>query len=166
MFFYSIFQLMKTATIKELKDELGHYSREELLDYCLRMAKFKKENKELLTYLLFEASNEAHYIEGLKELIDERFSEINTSNYYHIKKSIRKILREIKKHLRYSKNKETAVELLIYFCQKLALMRPSMNRSIALQNIYQRQLILIRKTIKTLDEDLQYDYGVELDNLP
>tara|TARA_B100000963_G_C22554958_1_gene638614 strand:+ start:419 stop:892 length:474 start_codon:yes stop_codon:yes gene_type:complete len=157
---------MKTATIKELKDELGHYSREELLDYCLRMAKFKKENKELLTYLLFEASNEAHYIEGLKELIDERFSEINTSNYYYIKKSIRKILREIKKHLRYSKNKETAVELLIYFCQKLALMRPSMNRSIALQNIYQRQLILIRKTIKTLDEDLQYDYGVELDNLP
>ena len=157
---------MKTATIKELKDELGHYSREELLDYCLRMAKFKKENKELLTYLLFEASNEAHYVEGLKELIDERFSEINTSNYYYIKKSIRKILREIKKHLRYSKNKETAVELLIYFCQKLALMQPSMNRSIALQNIYQRQLILIRKTIKTLDEDLQYDYGVELDNLP
>ena len=157
---------MKTATIKELKDELGHYSREELLDYCLRMAKFKKENKELLTYLLLEASNEAHYIEGLKELIDERFSEINTSNYYYIKKSIRKILREIKKHLRYSKNKETAVELLIYFCQKLALMQPSMNRSIALQNIYQRQLILIRKTIKTLDEDLQYDYGVELDNLP
>ena len=157
---------MKTATIKELKDELGHYSREELLDYCLRMAKFKKENKELLTYLLFEASNEAHYIEGLKELIDERFSEINTSNYYYIKKSIRKILREIKKHLRYSKNKETAVELLIYFCQKLALMQPSMNRSIALQNIYQRQLALILKTIKTLDEDLQYDYGVELDNLP
>ena len=157
---------MKTATIKELKDELGHYSREELLDYCLRMAKFKKENKELLTYLLFEASNEAHYIEGLKELIDERFSEINTSNYYYIKKSIRKILREIKKHLRYSKNKETAVELLIYFCQKLALMQPSMNRSIALQNIYQRQLVLIRKTIKTLDEDLQYDYGVEIDNLP
>ena len=157
---------MKTATIKELKDELRHYSREELLDYCLRMAKFKKENKELLTYLLFEASNEAHYVEGLKELIDERFSEINTSNYYYIKKSIRKILREIKKHLRYSKNKETAVELLIYFCQKLALMQPSMNRSIALQNIYQRQLALIRKTIKTLDEDLQYDYGVELDNLP
>ena len=157
---------MKIATIKELKDELGHYSREELLDYCLRMAKFKKENKELLTYLLFEASNEAHYIEGLKELIDERFSEINTNNYYYIKKSIRKILREIKKHLRYSKNKETAVELLIYFCQKLALMQPSMNRSIALQNIYQRQLVLIRKSIKTLDEDLQYDYGVELDNLP
>ena len=157
---------MKTATIKELKDELEHYSRDELLNYCLRMAKFKKENKELLTYLLFEASNEAHYIEGLKELIDERFSEINTSNYYYIKKSIRKILREIKKHLRYSKNKETAVELLIYFCQKLALMQPSMNRSIALQNIYQRQLVLIRKTIKTLDEDLQYDYGVELDNLP
>ena len=157
---------MKTATIKELKDELGHFSKQELLEYCLRMAKFKKENKELLTYLLFEASNEAYFIEGLKEVIDQQFTQINTNNFYYIKKSIRKILREIKKHLRYSKNKETAVELLIYFCKKLAKMQPSMNNSIALRNIYERQLILIKKTIKTLDEDLQYDYGVELENLP
>ena len=45
-------------------------------------------------------------------------------------------------------------------------MQPSMHNSIALRNIYERQLILIKKTIKTLDEDLQYDYGVELENLP
>ena len=157
---------MKTATVKEIKEELNHYSREELLEYCLRMAKFKKENKELLTYLLFESSNEAFYIEGLKKIIDEQFDQINTNSYYYIKKSVRKILREIKKHIRYSKNKETAIELLIYFCKKLSSLNPSMNKSIALRNIYDRQLTLIKKDIKTLEEDLQYDYGVELEKLP
>ena len=157
---------MKTATIKEIKDELQHFSKEELLEFCLRLGKFKKENKELLTYLLFEASNEAYYVEGLKQSIDLQFEQVNTKTYYFIKKSVRKILREIKKHIRYSKNKETAVELLIYFCKKLASFNPSMNKSIALRNIYDRQMILINKTIKELDEDLQYDYRRELENLP
>ena len=48
---------MKTATVKEIKDELNHYSKEELLEYCLRMAKFKKENKELLEKMM-EISNQ------------------------------------------------------------------------------------------------------------
>ena len=157
---------MKTATIKEIKDELKHLSKEELLEFCLRMGKFKKENKELLTYLLFEASNEAYYIEGLKKTIDLQFEQVNTKTYYFIKKSVRKILRDIKKNIKYSKNKETAIELLIYFCKKLADFSPSMNNSIALRNIYDRQLIIIKKTIKELDEDLQYDYGRELENLP
>lgn len=157
---------MKTATVKEIKDELNHYSKEDLLEYCLRMAKFKKENKELLTYLLFEASNEAFYIEGIKKVVTVQFEEINTKSYYLIKKSVRKILREIKKHIRYSKNKETAVELLLFFCKKLATFNPSMNNSIALRNIYDRQLILIKKTVKELDEDLQYDFGLEIENLP
>lgn len=157
---------MKTATVKEIKDELQHFSKEELLEFCLRLGKFKKENKELLTYLLFEASNEAYYVEGLKQIIDLQFEQVNTKTYYFIKKSVRKILREIKKHIRYSKNKETAVELLIYFCKKLASFNPSMNKSIALRNIYDRQMILINKTIKELDEDLQYDYRRELENLP
>jgi len=157
---------MKTATVKEIKDELQHFSKEELLEFCLRLGKFKKENKELLTYLLFEASNEAYYVEGLKQTIDLQFEQVNTKTYYFIKKSVRKILREIKKHIRYSKNKETAVELLIYFCKKLASFNPSMNKSIALRNIYDRQMILINKTIKELDEDLQYDYRRELENLP
>jgi len=157
---------MKTATIKEIKDELKHLSKDELLEFCLRLGKFKKENKELLTYLLFEASNEAYYVEGLKQTIDLQFEQVNTKTYYFIKKSVRKILREIKKHIRYSKNKETTVELLIYFCKKLASFNPSINKSIALRNIYDRQMILINKTIKELDEDLQYDYRRELENLP
>ena len=53
---------MKTATIKELKQELSHKSSAELLEICLNLSKFKKENKELLTYILYEADYEEGYI--------------------------------------------------------------------------------------------------------
>ena len=50
---------MKAATVSQLKKELQHRNPDELLQLCLRLARFKLENKELLTYLLFEADNEA-----------------------------------------------------------------------------------------------------------
>ena len=78
---------------------------------------------------------------------------------------MRKILRNIKKHIRYSKNKETEVELLIYYCGKLNSFSPSIKRSTALINLYQRQLISIRKTVSSLHEDLQYDFGLQLEEL-
>ncbi len=49
---------MKAATVKQIKDELKHHSQEELIDLCLHLSKFKKENKELLSYLLYDANNE------------------------------------------------------------------------------------------------------------
>ncbi|HBS11973.1 MAG TPA: hypothetical protein DEO36_05420, partial [Flavobacteriaceae bacterium] len=107
---------MKTATVSQLKNELKYQSQEELLELCLQLSKFKKENKELLTYLLFEADDEDAFIQGVKEETSELFGQINTSSYFYIKKSVRKILRIIKKYIRYSKKKETEVELLLHFC--------------------------------------------------
>ena len=46
---------MKAATVHELKEELKHRSAAQLVELCNRLVRFKKENKELLTYLLFEA---------------------------------------------------------------------------------------------------------------
>lgn len=57
---------MKAASLKEIKQELKILTHSELVELCLHLSKFKKENKELLSYLLFEASNEATYIEGIK----------------------------------------------------------------------------------------------------
>jgi hypothetical protein len=129
------------------------------------LTKYKKENKELLTYLLFEASNELSYIKDLKTEIDEEFKLINKKTPYLIKKSIRKILRNIKKHIRYSRKKETEVELLLYFCTLLKQMTPSIKRNATLQNIYDRQIESIKKTVASLHEDLQYDYEIELREL-
>jgi len=57
---------MKAVTIKELKDELANLSPKEIRELCLRLARFKKENKELLTYLLFESGDESVYVGSIK----------------------------------------------------------------------------------------------------
>nr|WP_298923008.1 hypothetical protein [uncultured Allomuricauda sp.] len=156
---------MKAATVVQIKKELQHCSPEELLQLCLRLSKFKKENKELLTYLLFEAGNEAGYIETVMAEVDELFLDINTNSFFYIKKSVRKILRNLKKYIRYSGNKETEVELLLYFCKKLKEFRPSMNNNTTLRNLYDRQLAFVEKKVAALHEDLQYDYGLVLEEL-
>ena len=156
---------MKAASLKELKQELNTRSPKELLEICLRLSRFKKENKELLTYLLFESYDEMAYIESVKRDIDEQFEQINRKSYFYIRKSIRKILKNSKKYIRYSQKKETEVDLLIYFCSKLKKFKPSIQRSTALQNLYNRQIELIKKTISTLHEDLQFDYESEMEEL-
>lgn len=156
---------MKAATAKELKNELSIRSHKDLLDMCLRLSRFKKENKELLTYLLFESFDEMAYIVSIKRDMDEQFEEINRKSYFYIRKSIRKILSATKRYARYSQKKETEVDLLIYFCFKLKNFKPSINRSLALQNIYIRQLELIKKTMTQLHEDLQFDYESDMKEL-
>ncbi|SHI34528.1 hypothetical protein [Aquimarina spongiae] len=155
---------MNTATIKEIKTELTHRSHQELMELCLQLSRFKKENKELLTYILFESSNEEAYIQAIQNLVDEEFDAINTKSYHYIKKSVRKILRMIKKYIRYSKNKETEIELLLYFCQKLKDFTPYIKKSTVLKNIMQRELLSIKKKTVKLHEDLQYDYQQQLND--
>ena len=149
---------MKAATVKELKTELSNYSQEDLINICLRLSKFKKENKELLTYLLYESENEHNYIESVKREIDSQFEQVNTKSYYFIKKSIRKILRIAKKYIKYSSNKESEVEILLYFCLKLKEFKPSINKNKVLKGIFLKQIERIEMLINKLHEDLQYDY--------
>jgi predicted alternative tryptophan synthase beta-subunit len=156
---------MKAVTIKELKEELNNHSPKELRELCLRLSRFKKENKELLTYLLFESSDELSYIESVKKEIDIQFEQINKKSYYLIKKSVRKILRTINKYTRYSLKKETEVELRIYFCSKLKSLTPSIKKNTGLLNLYNRQITGIKKKLLSLHEDLQFDYGTELSAL-
>ena len=156
---------MKAVTIKQLKDELTHKSASELKELCLHLSRFKKENKELLTYLLFESHDEDRYIQSIKDQMDVQFSEINTNSFFYIRKSARKILSLTKKYIRYSKKKETETELLLYFCQKLKDFKPSIERSQRLQNVFDSQVRMIKKAIEKMHEDLQYDYELELNNL-
>ncbi|EDM44808.1 hypothetical protein SCB49_14590 [unidentified eubacterium SCB49] len=156
---------MKTATLAEIKKECKHRSPEEILALCLRLGRFKKENKELLTYLLFEAENEALYRESIKELIDDGFNAITATRAYIIKKNIRKILKETKKYIRYSGNKETEVELLLYFCTVLKNYKSHVKRNSVIRNIFERQLEYISRKIPALHEDLQYDFTLELEAL-
>jgi hypothetical protein len=156
---------MKAVSIKVLKEELTNCTPKELRELCLRLARFKKENKELLTYLLFESDDETSYIESVKKDVDEQFEMINKKSHYLIKKSFRKILRTIRKYSRYSQKKETEVVLLLYFCTKLKKFTPSIQKNTGLQNFYNKQIETIRKKVTLLHEDLQFDYGSELNEL-
>jgi hypothetical protein len=156
---------MKSATVRELKTELQEKSPKEILELCLRLSRFKKENKELLTYLLFESFDEQSYIESVKEEIDEKFEQVNRKSPYFVKKSIRSILNHTKKYIRYSQNKETELELLIYFCQKLKNFKPSIHRNKKVETLYYRLIAECKKKTGLLHEDLQYDYYRELEDL-
>lgn len=154
---------MKAATIHELKQELVSLSPKELVELCLRLGRFKKENKELLTYLLYEAHDEQGYISSVKKEIDEQFEGINVSHLYFVKKSLRKILRTIGKHTRYTGSKQAEVEWRLYFCSSLKETGIAFEKSQLIINIYNGELKKIRTLIKTLHQDLQYDYLKELE---
>ena len=156
---------MKTASISELKSELKYYDKERLMLLCLRLAKFKKDNKDLLTYLIFESTSEEGYIRSIQDWMKIQFDAINIKSYYYIKKSCRKILRELRKYIRYSTKKATEVELLLFYCTELKKIKPSIFKSTQLSNLYERQIVTIRKAIAKLHEDLQVDYEEELEEL-
>jgi hypothetical protein len=149
---------MKSASIQEIKQELKSLSPSRLSELCLRLAKFKKDNKELLTYLLFESEDEAAYIVNVKKEIDEGFAELPKPNLYLTKKSLRKVLRITTKQIRYAASPQAEVELLTYFCRKLKDSRIPLRDSPVLTNLYNQQLKKVRAVIATMHEDLQYDF--------
>lgn len=156
---------MKASSLKELKTELETLSQRQIIDVCMRLVKYKKENKELLTYLLFQAGDEQAYINEVKEHINEQFEGVNKSNLYLSKKMLRKILRTSNKFIRYSGSKQTEVELRIFFCKKLKSSGIPLHTNKALDNLYQKQIQKINTALASLHEDLQYDYSVELKEL-
>lgn len=156
---------MKTATVHEIKKELATLAPEQVQGLCLRLAKFKKENKELLTYLLFEAHDEQAYVLDAQRETEEQFRGISNQNVYYIKKSVRKIGRLVNKQIKYCGQPTTELALRIHFCQQMKVNAIPVEKSTVLANMYQQQLNKIDKALSKLEEDLQYDYQAEIDNL-
>jgi hypothetical protein len=156
---------MKAASIQEIKQELKAIPPAQLIDLCLRLSRFKKENKELLTYLLFEAQDQQQFIDNVKQQIDEDFATINISHVYFAKKTLRKILRTANRYIRYTGDKMVEAEVLLHYCINFNGLKTSVQKSTALQNIYQSQLKKIAAAINTMHEDLQHDYLKQLQRL-
>lgn len=156
---------MKTASVSYLKSELGTMSSAELRDVCLKLARYKTENKDLLTYLLFYKEDEAGYILSVKGAIDALFLDYNATQLYFVRKTIRKILRVTNKYIRFSGNKQTEVELRLHFCNRLRYSGIPLDPGSSLGNLYTGQLQKIVKCLPLLHEDLQYDYQREIEKL-
>ena len=156
---------MKPASLAELKRELKSQTPEALLQICLRLGRFKKDNKELLSYLLFDAQDEQGYVQAIKYHIDDSMEEVNTSHIYYAKKGLQKILRGLNKYIRYSGNKQTEVEVLIHFCEAIKESPIDINRSVVIGNLYDRQVSKIQKALVKLHEDVQADYMNQINAL-
>jgi hypothetical protein len=153
---------MKSASLKEIKTELARVHPARLLELCIHLTKYRKENKELLTYLLFDSFDEKEYIRQVISDMDEMFGEINKATSYLAKKGIRKILAFANKQIKFSGSKQTEVEILLHFCKKLRKSGIPMHFNSSLGNLYWRQVQKIRKSLSTLHEDLQFDYEEEV----
>lgn len=157
---------MKVSSISELKKELHELPQKQLVELCLHLAKYKKDNKEFLDYLLFQAHDKASFITAVKEEIDNHFEELKTqSNLYYVKKSLRKLLRIITKYCKYINDKALAAELHIYFCRKMKASGIPYHKSQLLINMYEQQLKKINTLINGLHEDLQQDYINDLQDI-
>ncbi|MEN9347131.1 MAG: hypothetical protein ACOVOO_11840 [Flavobacteriales bacterium] len=156
---------MKAASVSDVKKELRLKSEDELAELLMRMVKYKKENKELISYLLFDAEDESQYVNDIKLEIDLAFDEMNKSTIYFIKKSLRKVLRTANKHIKFSGQKTTEVAILLYFCKKITELGRSATSNVSVQLIYHRQIQKIEKALAGMHEDLRFDFTNDLNEL-
>ena len=150
-----------SARINIIKRELENKQRDEIVEYCLRLGKFKKENKEFLSYLLFEEDDLEAYLEKVYDETITFFGEMNKSNVYFIKKSVRKIVRNVNKHIKFISSKQAEAEILIHFCNSFEKYSLHGKKSRQLENIFLSQVKKIDAAIATLHPDLQYDLNLK-----
>ncbi len=156
---------MKSASSSELKKQLQQKSHAELVNYCLRLSKFKRENKELLSFLLFESENTADFTRRIKEEIIVLFNEMNIAHAYYVKKTLRKILRYVNKYARITGSKLVEAELLIEVCIQIRQLPGGIANEKQIDKILHAQSDKIDSLILSLHPDLQFDLRKQLQEI-
>lgn len=154
---------MKSASLAQIRKELKTLSREELLALCEKLIKYKRDNKEFVNYLMFEATDEDAYAEAIKQDVSEAFAATNTRGFYLAKKSIRRALRIADKYIKYSDVPETELDVRLHFCEQMKALDINFRRSKVLVNLYERQRVKINDIFMDLHEDLQYEFKNRLE---
>ncbi len=156
---------MKAESLSTIRKELQTLDREEILAILNRLVRFSVQNKELTSYLLYYAQFEELYVSEVNAEIEQLYTTINTRNAFLVKKTIRKIVRDINKHIRYANSKKVEIELRLNFCKMFKKGHFRSINDIPLKNIYTRELVKIKKAIESIHEDLQADYILELEGI-
>lgn len=156
---------MVAATSKTIKDSLDSKSSKELKELLHRLLRFKKENKELATYLLFYEQEESEFVADAKVAITAQFEEVNTKTVFYAKKGLRKMIRIAAKFSKYSSDKTTTIELGLHIANHLSNLPKQLKSSPLIKNMYTANLKKINNTLETLHDDIQFDYKKELQNL-
>ena len=156
---------MKSASLAVIRKEIKSLSREEVAELCEALIKYKRDNKELVNYLLFERENEDAYVEAIKEEVSEAYSATNLRGFYLAKKSIRRALRIANKYIKYSDVPETELDVLLHFCEEMRDLGIDFRRSKVMLNLYDRQVVKIKDIYSDLHEDLQYEFQSRVEAL-
>lgn len=156
---------MNIPSLAAIKKELSYLDEKELSSLILDLSKFTRDNKAFLYFKLNERDQPSLFVDTVKEELDEQFQTANTTSFYLTKKSAQTIRRKLNKSLKFSKNKEDQVELLLYFCEQLLKYGYLKYKHPILQSLFLKQTEKIQKSIAALHEDLQYDYSIRLDEL-
>ncbi len=142
----------------DLKKELQQLSNPEIITLCLRLARFKKENKELITYLLFKADNPDAFVREYKEEMDGQFKQIGNKGYFAVK-TLRKIASQMNNQIRYAGLEVVKTELLLHFCSNYIHFVDLYTNYKPLRNVFYRYAEKAKASIEKLHEDLRHDYG-------
>jgi hypothetical protein len=156
---------MSPASIDDIKKELQQLPPKKILDLLLKLGRFKKENKELLTYLLFEQQDEMGYTQSIKIEIDEQMAVIGTIPAGLAKKVLRKIQRQITKQNKYMASKPAAVELHLHFARRLKELEENRYGKLSPEKVFVQQAAKVEKLLPLLTEDLRHDYEKQVKDL-
>jgi hypothetical protein len=157
---------MNVSSLQELKLELLELPPKQLVELTISLAKYKKDNKEYLSYLLFQSHNSAGFMEQVKAETDGYFEELKEQkNLYYIKKGLRRILRILNKYCKYMGDKAGTAEVQLYFIRKIREARIPIQKDARLTNLFNAQIKKIAAVIASLHEDLQADYLRELEEI-
>jgi len=156
--------MIQSPKLADLKKELNFLQASELKELCLRLAKHKTENKELLNFLLFYADKKETYVEDVKTLIVDEFDNLHPSIYLATKQ-IRKLLRLINKHIKFIAVKHLETEIVLAFCREF-ISHPivTLNQKATI-GILISQLKRLIRLIPKLEDDHQFDYQTQFDDL-
>jgi hypothetical protein len=155
---------MAGIKLQAQKKEIAKLDNKHLAEICIRLAKHKTENKELLNYLLFYSYDNEPYIEELKQDIEYTFENLPYGEYA-IAVQLKKLILRLNKHLKFVALKDREAEIITEFCHKFIEHINIRSHYSPLIQVLYRQFIKLNKVVVKLNEDLQFDYQQHLNEI-
>jgi len=156
---------MKPATLVQIRKELETISPQRLMALTLRLIKLKSENKEFVSYLLFDEDQLSEYLADLKFEISEVLDGASFTQPLIAKKALRKCQKYITKHAKYMGSKDAEAELYMFLLRKIHEKGINRYTHRAIQLIYLRIIEKTKKLLPTIHNDLRGDFEIEILNL-
>jgi hypothetical protein len=137
-----------------------------LAELCSALAKYKKEIKEYLGYLLFDDSDRVAYVEEVGHELRALVEAIDPSqNAYFTKKNLRRIQRAMNRYCRFVGEPGAAAEIRLQFLRALQNTAIPFRQHAQLQNIVDQEKKRTRMLIEDIHEDIRTDFEKALDEI-